>query len=138
MRRIALIAIPLLLLAGCAAATEPPTPTKTADAPPADGGTFGSIDNLVDAFVAAGGDCAGWNQTNVITLAAESGDCDDNTVLSTYASQADKDEVIANHKALMEMIGGGTLLVGGNWILNDKNAGDYQEKLGGTIVDTTG
>jgi hypothetical protein len=132
MRRvILLLALPVALLAGCAG---PLTPAP--EAPPADGGTFGSIDDLVAAYEAAGGDCSGWEQTNVIDLAAESGDCDDNTVLSTYASESDRDKSAENVKSLSELIDGVTLLVGANWIINDKAAGELQDVLGGTIIDT--
>ncbi len=115
--------IVILLLAGCAAAT-----------PAADGGSYGSVEDLRDAYVAAGGDCDGWSQDNQVTLAAESGVCDSNTVLSTYTSQDAKEEIVATVKAVGDVIGGYSLLVGVNWIINSPDAKDAREVLGGTLV----
>ncbi len=112
-------------LAGCSSAR------------PSDGGNFGSVAELKAAYESAGGECSDWTQGNKVTAAAESGECDSDTVLSTYASDGDKQTAVANLKSLSDLIGGVTFLVGGNWIINDSDAANLQKKLGGTVVDTT-
>ena len=92
---------------------------------------------LRDAYVAAGGECDDWAQTNVVKLAAESGTCGDDMVLSTFANESDRDSTVSTLKELMELIGGVKLLVGPNWIINSDEAPRLQPKLGGTIVDST-
>ncbi|PNH86080.1 hypothetical protein CXZ05_02960 [Arthrobacter sp. AFG20] len=90
-----------------------------------------------DAYVAAGGDCANLNQTNNVKLAAESGTCNDQTVISTYISTADVSQLIQNNKALNEELdfhSDGVWLTGQNWVINSPDAPDMQEKLGGRLV----
>jgi hypothetical protein len=131
----------VLALSGCAggegfagAATTPsPTPTKTV---PANGDHFSSVVTLKNAFVGAGGDCSSFQETNKVTRAAESGDCGTGTVLSVYSSVSDRDAVVDGQKQFADMIGM-NLLVGENWIVNDKNVAQYQPKLGGTLVTRT-
>jgi hypothetical protein len=119
----------VLSLSGCAAdasSSSSTAPTKTA--PPA---TFDTVLELRDAFVAAGGDCEEWQQGDRVTLAAQSGDCDTNTVLSVYLSESSRDQVITNLKSMTAV----HLIVGENWIINTPAADDdYSADLGGTIV----
>lgn len=67
-------------------------------------------------------------------MAAESGVCDGDTVLSTYTSQDAKDEIVAGLKSAAEEIGGFGVLVGENWIINSPDAKDVQSALGGALV----
>ena len=104
---------------------------------PAEGSSYGSIDDLVSAYVAAGGDCSNWEQTNVVTLAAESGACNSSTSLSTFSNQSDRDASVDNIKSLSGLIGGVVLLVGPNWITNSPDADQFRDELGGTLIDST-
>ncbi|MEV7605127.1 hypothetical protein AB0N65_06780 [Paenarthrobacter sp. NPDC089322] len=128
------------LLAGCAAggeASSSVSPSPAVSTPPADGGTFATVLDLKKAYVDAGGPCPSFNQGNRVTLAAESADCDTETVLSTYVSPEDISSVIQNLKKLDTSSGyksSTTLLVGKNWIINNKQIAKYREKLGGTVV----
>lgn len=124
------VALFVLLLAGCAPITSAdPTPTPTSSQEPAD--TYSTVNDLRDAFVAAGGACPDWRQTNRVTLAAQSGDCSDSTVLSIYSSEADRDQVVENLKSFGM---GVHLLVGENWIVNVEGPEEYADELGGTVV----
>lgn len=117
-------------------ATPVATATPTAIAAPADGGTFATVEALRDTYVEAGGRCDEWDQSNIVTAAAESADCDADTVLSTYTSVADRDGIVNYLKEYGEGIGGVTLLVGGNWIINSEDAREVQPGLGGIVVTT--
>ncbi len=116
-----------LLLAGCSA--SPSAPETSAASYPA---TFRSVEELRDAFVAAGGDCPAWQQTNQIPLAAESGTCSDSNVLSIYSSTADRDELVRGYKSIATS--DSAILVGENWVINDKSVRDLDPALGGTLV----
>lgn len=127
-RSIIFAAITVFILTGCAAQAS------GTSSPPPDGGTFGSVEELKEAFVEAGGSCADWDQTNQIGIAAESGTCGDSVVLSTYTSTQAKDTAIATIKELGAIIGGSNQLVGLNWIVNSPEAADVRARLGGTLV----
>jgi hypothetical protein len=126
-------------LTGCAgggtyaASASTPTPTKTV---PANGEHYSSVVGLKSAFVEAGGDCSGFEQTNKVTHAAESGNCGTGAVLSVYSSASDRDAVVNGMKQFADIIGM-NVLVGENWIINDKKVAQYQSKLGGTLVTRT-
>lgn len=124
--RIVVAALGIAALAGCVS-----TP------PIADDGdhlTFDSVEALRAAYVEAGGDCPEWNQTNAIKLALESGDCSGDTVLSIYASAADRDEVVDDLTEALADIGGPTLLIGKNWMINTPDPAATAESLGGTVI----
>lgn len=103
---------------------------------PAEGLTYGSVDDLREAYEAAGGDCSSWEQANQVTAAAESGMCDSNTVLSIYTSTSDRDGVVAGIRSFGDVLSI-SLLVGANWIINSPDASDVRDSLGGTLVTTT-
>lgn len=146
MRPVAYMFAALLVpaMAGCSAPTVPaaapaaatsssstsqsPTPTPA----PSWLGEVESLTELRDAAVAAGYACPSWDHTNVIEKASESGSCSDSDVFSTYASEADRDEVVgflqANDSPDL------ALLVGPNWIINGDGAPALEAKLGGTTV----
>lgn len=147
---LAATAASILVLSGCGSSTseasdsvtstpqapsESPTPTESA--PPADGGSFSSLADLQEAYVAAGGECSQWVQGNRVTLAAESGDCDGDTVLSTFISSDQIAELIQSNKDLhkeLEMESDSVWLVGQNWVINSPDAVEIQEELGGQLV----
>lgn len=123
----------ILALAGCGAGEQieasESTPTQTAEATPTPTpepavefkDEYDSVDDLVADFEAAGGDCSGWSQENNVTLALESGTCDDDTVISTYISPSEITELMETQKALfedLEMSGESSWLVGDKWIIN--------------------
>ncbi|MFB9309333.1 hypothetical protein BJY17_001205 [Agromyces hippuratus] len=117
----------MMLLAGCSAAAQPvpaPEPEPVA--------TYSTVDELREAFVAAGGECPEWVQGDQVTLAAQSGSCSDDTVLSIYTGATDRDEVVGNLKTLLS--DDLSLLVGENWIINVPEPELYVDKLGGTVV----
>lgn len=117
----------VLLLTGCASGPTPETPSTAAY--PA---TFRNVEELRDAFVRAGGSCPDWQQTNQIPLAAESGTCSSSNVLSIYSSTADRDELVRGYKSMaME---DSAIMVGANWVINDKQVRSLDPALGGTIV----
>lgn len=93
--------------------------------------SYRSVEDLRDAFVAAGGDCPEWEQTNQIKAAAESGTCSSSNVLSIYSSDATRDGAVEILKAISDNI---NLLVGENWVINDDSVQDLDPALGGTLV----
>ena len=125
--RIALITAIGLLLTGCVS-----TPTSVAESPtPAPKATYATVVELRDAYMKAGGACPDWQPNNVVKLAAQSGACDANTVLSTYLSSDIRDQVVTTLKGF----GGGVhLLVGENWVINTLDPESYVSELGGTVV----
>lgn len=101
-------------------------------------GSVSSVVELRDALVAAGYECANWEQDDLVDLAAESGSCDDESVLSTFASQGDLQAQLDTFRGLDGMfkdadIEPEPILVGPNWIFTAPDADGYAAKLGGTI-----
>lgn len=129
-----------LVLGGCSAApvaAPVAAPTTSAPTPPANGGTYGSVQELKDAFVEAGGICDSWDQSNHVTKAAESGSCSDQNVMSTYLSKEDITSMISSIKALNEEVdyeSDAVWLTGENWVINDPAAAELRGKLGGVLV----
>ena len=123
--RLVLIGACGLMLAGCA--TMPPS----APASPSPKATYATVVELRDAYVAAGGECPDWTASNRVKLAAESGDCSSNTVLSTYLSTDIRDQVVTTLKSFGTDV---HLLVGENWVINTPDPESLVKKLGGTVV----
>jgi hypothetical protein len=63
-----------------------------------------------------------------------SGECEDQAVLSIYSTQSDVHTVVTTLKELSARIGGVTLLVGKNWIINTPHPAKWHKLLGGTVV----
>lgn len=129
----------MMALSGCGSSSSvSPSPTPTETRPPADGGTYGTVAELKDAFVEAGGSCPEFNQTNRVKLAAESAECSSKAVLSTYLSSSDISQLIQTNKELNEQlkstVKGNSWLVGQNWVINSPEATQLREKLGGKVV----
>lgn len=74
---------------------------------------IGGVEDLRDAFVAAGGSCDQFAQTDVVEAAAESADCDSNTVLMYFTDVGDRIATATNLHTL-----GSDLLVGDTWVIN--------------------
>lgn len=99
-------------------------------------GKVSTIDEVVDAFTAAGGVC-NWKQDDVVDEAVASGNCSDAAVISIYANSDDRDQSIENNRAIFELLGAEVelnLLVGENWIINSPEAESMQSALGGEWV----
>lgn len=124
---VVLLAVGAMLVACSPAQTSPtPTPTQTMAAL----GKVTTIDQLVKAYVAAGGVC-NWKQDDVVRGAVASGTCSKAATLSIYTSSADRDKVVSNMRTLpIES----TLLVGENWIINAADAPGMKDKLGGEAI----
>lgn len=106
-------------------------------APPADGGSYGTIEDLKEAAVEAGVDCPDWDLHNKATYASSSGSCSDSIGLATYASESQMDKQLEAWKVIGEMI---VLerLVGKNWTIDVADPEALQKKLGGTVFRTPG
>lgn len=117
----------IALLAGCSSPAPEPTPTK-----PAGPVEYGAVEDLRAAFVDAGGVCNDWKQQNQVTVAAQSGQCGGETVLSTFTTTADRDKMVATIKAISP--DSLTLLVGPNWVINSSQVDKVYKTLGGTLV----
>lgn len=73
----------------------------------------------------AGGSCPAFNQRNRVKLAAESADCSQDAVLSTYLSSSDISQLIQDNKRSNEdfpTIEKQSWLVGENWVINSPEA----------------
>jgi len=97
------------------------------------------VSELRDAAVAAGYTCPSWKQDNVVVFAAESGNCSDADVFSTYATPGQLEEAVAQMKANNEMLAAATvavdpILVGENWMINGAGVIGIQPLMGGTIL----
>lgn len=125
-----------LSLSGCDAASLD-APDETAS-PAAAQGVFSDIDELRDAYVAAGGDCDDWEQTDRVRAAAASGDCSTNAVLMTFDSSS---AAKSTADALLGMVAAGeerTLLMGADWLINAPDVRDVADSVGGEILSATG
>jgi hypothetical protein len=111
------------------------TPTPTKSAPPANGGSYGTITQLRDAAVKAGEPCPSWDEKNNVTLASSSAACSGKVVMAIYASATSKDKQLAVWKEFGSMVEM-SVLVGENWTLNTDNAELLQSELGGTVFKT--
>lgn len=95
--------------------------------------TYDSVVALKDAAVAAGLECADFQETNSEPNASQSGECADTAVLAIYASTADQDK-------WLDSVASGTekqvVLSGPNWTIKYADAESLQSKLGGVIVES--
>jgi hypothetical protein len=82
--------------------------------------------------------CSTWVQDNVVQSAAESGNCAEDTVLSTYATDDYLQTAIDTLRALDALMTEQKLkpdprLIGPNWIINGPTAGRFADRSGGTV-----
>lgn len=125
----AVLAIPaMILLSGCGGAESGPPASSGASL---EIGKAASVEEVRDAFVAAGGECD-WERTDRITVAAESGDCSGRTVISIYATEQDLDDAVSTLRGNTPMKL--NLLVGDNWIINSPEAEGMDDVLGGEWI----
>lgn len=139
MKRTTAMAFSGLVLAGCSGATDaakPPATSSTMKAPasstpaPVVAQSYSTVVELKDAAIAAGLPCPRWRQTNVVTLAAESGTCSSDSVLSTYATSAALQRSL---DAFLSFPIKSVILVGPNWIINAEQAPTLAAAMGGTV-----
>lgn len=139
MRTVVVVAACLLALAGCGGGADgnssPPAqkPSKPAAV------AYGSLTELKDAAVAGGYVCENWVADNVVTLAAESGTCSDDSVFSTYASESDLQAQLDLGKEMDEMslnvgLDTSTQLIGPNWIITAPEVPQIYEDLAGVLI----
>ncbi|MFG1820720.1 hypothetical protein ACGFIF_43680 [Kribbella sp. NPDC049174] len=141
MRLLATIIAAVLLLAGCGTddkQTAESTPAPTSPAGPPTAEKYQTVEALKDAAVGFGLSCPSWVQDNAVQAAAESGTCSDDSVLSTYATDADLQFALENLQGMNEMAKENNVpvdpqLIGPNWIINAPGADKLAGKLGGTV-----
>jgi hypothetical protein len=99
------------------------------------GGAFDDISQLKQAFEKAGGSCLQWNESNKVTSALQSGDCNSETVLMLFGSS---EEALERAEDLRDMsLSFGfepNLLVGENWLINSNQVESVQPAMGGTLI----
>ena len=130
------LAVVAVFLVGCG--SDDDDQPQSGDSP-RELGRVGSVVELRDAAEAAGYVCSNWEQQNLVGLAAESASCNDSSVFSTYASDADLQAQLDMEKGMRDLLSdsgvpGTPVLVGENWLLKDPHVADLVDELGGTIV----
>jgi len=106
---------------------------------------FESLIELRDAYIIAGGSCSEWKQENLVSLALESGNCNDRNVLSIYSShevavemnRSTKKFTIDLYASLKTEPPPPHILAGDNWDINDSDIGvlnKLKEKFGGELI----
>lgn len=124
-----------LMLAGCGGggeAASEATPTV-----PTSGGTYGSIGELKDAAVAAGVDCAVWDEHNKSELAIGSGNCGESYTMAIFLNESAVQDQIDRWKVLGDYIDF-EVLVGENWTVSGPGAEELKDSMGGSIFRTNG
>lgn len=137
----------VLLLSGCSGDSDAETagdadssPTPSAATPSVEANaSYGTVEQLRDAAVAAGYPCPAWKLENKVTLAAQSGQCSDADVFSTFASSGDLQSQLDSYKGTDDMLADAGVdvdphLVGPNWIITGPGVDALQGTLGGTVV----
>lgn len=103
----------------------------------ADGGVtaFDDISQLREVFEKAGGSCLEWNQSNNVSSALQSADCNSETVLMLFGSSEEAKERAEELRAMY--IGFDlepNLLLGENWLINSKQVNSVHPAMGGTLI----
>lgn len=119
-------------------AIEPPrttTSTATTAGPTIEkDATYGTVEDFRDAVIAAGYECPEYSERDSSTFAAESADCEGDTVLLIYSSATARDNNLETLKALSPP--DNALLVGPNWIFNtgqESIIDEIRPELGGVV-----
>lgn len=125
-----LAAIPLVLTGLAACGGDDSDAASSSSAPPA---TYDSVVELKNAAVEAGYTCTSWKQDDRVQNAAQSGQCSDSDVFSTYLTS---DAVQSTITGLKSLGSGVHVLAGENWIINAPSSKlpALRDELGGTIV----
>ena len=133
-----LVCIPLVALGACSS-------QETADEPNP-GETYGSIEELRDAAIAAGlEECSEWTRADN-SGPEQIGFCGevkfgevDNIGLGTFSTEAAKQEFIEDQEGICSIISDSEpcppRLVGPNWVISASQAEQLQPALGGVLQD---
>jgi hypothetical protein len=132
------LAIVGIAVVGCGSTTpvapESSSPSVVKDA------RYGSVTDLKDAAVLAGLPCPTFELSNQVESAAQSATCSDDSVLSTFATDADLQKMLANYRSssdvfIQQGIEPSSLLVGQNWVINASEVLALQPIMGGVVDD---
>ncbi|WP_146137431.1 hypothetical protein [Gulosibacter molinativorax] len=115
-----------LALAGCAGGGGDATPSVTGEPT-----SYESVEELRDAYVAAGGECPNWEELDPGDYDAVAGRCSDQVVISVYNDPSQIEGVV---QSALDLAIPAHLLVGENWIINTPNPEDFVDALGGGVV----
>lgn len=136
-----------LLLVGCSSGEEPGTTvgttattasaTTSTSAPPTveSNASYGTVEELYEAVVAAGYDCPQYAERETVTMASEAADCESDTVLLVYPSESTRDDNLDFLKAASSP--DNAFLVGPNWIVNSGQESVIDEirpEMGGVVA----
>ncbi|MGC5615057.1 hypothetical protein [Georgenia sp. Z1491] len=115
--------------------TSEPEPTPSAS-PQVEAQSYGSLVDLRDAAVGAGYDCATWEQTNHMPMAAQSGSCSTEDVFSIYINADEANAQVETSREVFAEVGQFEWLVGANWIINapSDSLEMLREAIGGVVV----
>ena len=107
--------------------------TSEATPPPADGGTFETIDDLKEAVESAGLVCPELVlDTPPAKYASSSGSCGEFLFLATYSN----DMYLASQLDFAKSAGQRSINVGKNWTVVSEDPKRIQKSLGGTVLHT--
>lgn len=124
-------------LSGCAGSENFMTAGAQETKPPADGGSYGTIEDLRAAAQKAGLGCQSWDKHNKAIYAASSASCSDSIGLATYTGEAQLNKQLSAWKVVGEMVEL-ERLVGVNWTIDTSDPEGLQKKMGGTVFRTPG
>lgn len=139
-RALVALVIPLLAFTACGGDGEKSADKKTQTSAPASpspsmNASYGTLEDLRDAAVAAGYACPSWEADNAVEKAAESGHCSVGDVFATFATPGDLQaqlEMTRDFANEFDMDPEPTL-VGPNWTINTADPEALQKALGGTV-----
>lgn len=104
--------------------TPSPTPTPTEPA-------FITLEQLQAEYVAAGGHCDTISP-RVTSVAEDAGDCDGGALLTTYASESQRNSAIQVLEGLQDTNPSPHVIAyGPDWIVNGADAGSFAAAMGG-------
>ena len=96
---------------------------------------FDDISQLKEVFEKAGGSCLEWNQSNNVSSALQSADCNSETVLMLFSSpEAAKERAEELRNSYLGFGLAPNLLLGENWLINSKQASSVHPAMGGTLI----
>jgi hypothetical protein len=121
----------LLLCVGMTGCSGPESSTSDVT-PPADGGTFETINHLKKAVESAGLVCPELVLHNHAKYSSASGTCSENISLAVYSNDASLEWQLD----VWRPIGQSSINVGKNWTVVSADPKRIQTKLGGTILHT--
>lgn len=123
-------------LSGCGGSENFAAPVQETK-PPADGGSYGTVEDLRDAAMKAGLDCPNWDKHNKAIYAASSASCSDSIGFATYTGEAQLNKQLSAWKTLGDLVEL-ERLVGVNWTIDTHDPEALQKKMGGTVFRTPG